>query len=318
MLSEYALLPPHWSQHRDAFGNVYYYNEVTQEESQTHPYEKFLQASKTITKASATKRPSSSSRPTTTMSQSPEEFFKDVLGTNNKPSDENREVPGGESGTGKEYHYYDSSKKSSTDLLQIEYPPGSPNSNQSPLNPFEDQPEELGRDTRKSTGTGKSGGVKYDYHCQWNERDLFGKVSLYGLTIRFLENGDTLVKFDGIEGAWTYTALKGPYGTLEMADLFIGAKINVFGRHLTISSANAAACHWIHDESRRLRHQQNEFRKKIEAIGEVPCIRKKVVETVRHITRNTKTMGQTNIRQLMKENARLGEQLANLGLAQQI
>jgi hypothetical protein len=138
------------------------------------------------------------------------------------------------------------------------------------------------------------------------------------LTIRFLDNGDTLLKFDGINGEWTFTALKGPYGVLEMQDLFIGARVNVFGRHLTISSANAAACNWIQSEQARLEKEQEEFRRKIESLGEVPCIRKKTISTIRDITRNAKTAGQTNLRQILKDNARLGDQLASLGLADQI
>jgi hypothetical protein len=291
MLSEYTILPPHWREVRDRYGNVSYRNDITGEESTTHPYEKFLEATKTIKLAKP-------SRPSTTSSQSPEEYFKDILSNTN-------DFEGGVE------------RNASRDSQQFEsFNNDSPTTeNLPPLPPLRNP---LLDESRPTTGKKKSKGVKYDYHCQWSERDIFGKVTLYGLTIRFLENGDTLLKFDGIDGEWTFTSLKGPYGCLEMYDLYIGAKINVFGRHLTISSANAAACHWIQSEQARLEKQQDEFRKKIELLGEVPCVKKKLTNTIRHITRNEKTAGQTNLRQILKDNARLGEQLANLGLGAQL
>lgn len=154
-----------------------------------------------------------------------------------------------------------------------------------------------------------------EYYCQWSERDLFGKVNLFGLRIRYGEDS-TIVKFDGIEGEWIYSALEGPYGPIQMEDLFIGAKVTVFGRHLTISSINTAATKWIEKEEKRLRKQQDEFTHKLESVNAVPCVRKPHQGTVRHITRAAKGIGQTNLRKMKNENARLGEQMAQLGLGQ--
>ncbi len=167
-----------------------------------------------------------------------------------------------------------------------------------------------------SSGAGRRGEVHYDYHCQWSERDAFGKVILYGLTLRVVPDdmGKIYIKFDGMAGQWEYAALKGPYGSLELHDLFIGAKLNVFGRHLSISSANHEALRWIDKEQQHLMKQQENFRKLIERVGQVPVVRRPAAKAVQHITRDVKTKGQVNLRNLLKDNAKLGEQLASLGL----
>jgi hypothetical protein len=141
---------------------------------------------------------------------------------------------------------------------------------------------------------------------------------MYGLTIRFLADNSTLVRFDGIDASWTFTALKGPYGVLEKYDLFVGSKISLFGRHLTISSANGAACRWIRQEKTRLEKQQAEFRRRIESVGQTPCVRKREKETAQSIARTLKGDEYTNLRFLLKDSARLGEQLAKLGLASKV
>jgi hypothetical protein len=339
-----SILPPHWRQTISEEGRVLYFNEISQEYSETHPYQRYLEASKTIFH-----RTSSRSRPSTTNTQNTEDFFKDVIG---KPhyntvqghgissSDNSQEIrdyydadaddcDDREHGQTIQYHDIENTNASGHQLYQIaenpsikransRSPPKSPKLLGLPNNSPTQLTNPLLDESSPNKDTKKKGGIKYDFHCQWSERDLFGKVTLYGLTIRFLETGEMMLKFDGIDGEWTFTSLKGPYGCLEMSDLYIGARIQVFGRHLTISSANAAACHWILNETTRLKKQQEEFQKRVESVGQVPCIQRKPISTIRHITRNSKTIGQTNLRQVMKENARLGEQLANLGLAHQI
>ena len=83
-----------------------------------------------------------------------------------------------------------------------------------------------------------------DFRCQWKESGLFG-IQAYGMIIRFFTDGSTQVKFDGVDAEWIFTVLDGPYGPVDKYDLFIGAKVKVFGRHLTISSANVSVCHEI-------------------------------------------------------------------------
>ena len=154
-----------------------------------------------------------------------------------------------------------------------------------------------------------------EYKCQWSERDLFGKVNLYSLFIRYYAN-QTIVKFDGIDGEWIYSNLKGPYGLVEQEDLFIGAKVTVFGRHLSISSINTAATKWIAKTEKILRKQQEAFCGRIESVNAIPCVKKTQPTASRNITRENKGIGNCNLRKLKNENARLGEQIASLGLAQ--
>ena len=159
-------------------------------------------------------------------------------------------------------------------------------------------------------------GKFYDYFCQWNERNLDGKVSLFGLTIRYYsETGQTLVKFDGIVGEWLFSQLKGPYGSIEQLDLFIGAKVNVFGRHLSISAASAEAINWIERAKKRLEKQQRAYQEKIISVGKNPVVAVKTPGPVRHITRGVRPPGTCDLRRLALENARLGEQIADIGLA---
>lgn len=157
-----------------------------------------------------------------------------------------------------------------------------------------------------------------EYHCQWKERNAFGQMSMYGLTLRFdLSNGTTSVRFDGVANSdWTFTALKGPYGALEPHDLYVGAKVQVFGRHLTISTANSAAVRWIEREAKRLNNLQAKFRKRIESVGQKPIVIAPKPEVVRHVERENKKAGQINMRKLLTDVSKLGEQLANLGLAE--
>lgn len=177
--------------------------------------------------------------------------------------------------------------------------------------PMKLQPAESPNQTEKKSPV-------YEYHCQWKERNVFGHASIYGLTLQFNpDDGSTLVKFDGVrEGEWTFTSLQGPYGVLEMHDLFIGAKIEVFGRHLTISTANGPAARWIHSESKRLIKMQNAFRARIESVGHKPVVPKPEVQAVKNIMRDTKTVGMANLRKMSMDCAKLGEQVAQLGLAQ--
>jgi hypothetical protein len=163
-------------------------------------------------------------------------------------------------------------------------------------------------------------GKYYEYHCQWSERDLFGKVNLYGLTFRYYEESHkTLIKFDGLVGEWVYSVIQGPYGPLEHIDFFIGAKIKVFGRTVTISSASGSAVRWIEAQRKKLEKQQERFREKIMAVGGVPCVKPKPKDVVRNITRGDGAEpGHTDLRKVLQLNAKLGEQLVSLGLCDQL
>ena len=165
-------------------------------------------------------------------------------------------------------------------------------------------------------------GDYHEFHCQWTEHDGLGKKNIFGLTIRYyLQSLETLIKFDGIDGEWVNTEISGPSGdSLDQYDLFIGAKVIVFGRHLTISSASNKAIQWIEREKKRLEKQQESFRQMITCIGKIPCIRERAApDIVRHITRGRAIPpGHENLRRLKMENVKLGEQVVTLGLGGQL
>lgn len=121
--------------------------------------------------------------------------------------------------------------------------------------------------------------------------------------------------FAGIEAEWIYSALDGPSGPLEQSDLYIGAKINVFGRHLTISSANLSAIQWIEREANTIEKRVEDYRNRILSMGVTPCVKKIPPPVVRNITRSTRMKGQRDLRLLRNEFSKLGEQLANLGFS---
>ena len=155
----------------------------------------------------------------------------------------------------------------------------------------------------------------FDYHCQWSERDPTGKVKSYGLSIRFISNEKIMVKLDGIDAEWIYSSLLGPSGPLERCDLFIGAKVKVFGRHLTISSASLAAVQWIEKEADKIEKKTEDYRNRILSMGVTPCVKKMPPSTIRNITRSTRITGQRDLRVLRNSLSKLGEQLANLGFS---
>lgn len=154
-----------------------------------------------------------------------------------------------------------------------------------------------------------------DFHCHWKELGLFGDTNSYGLTIRYnIEDGSSIIKFDGVDAKWYMNALEGAYGPVERWDLFIGAKVKIFGRHLTITSANASVCHWNDVQAKKLQKKQEWLRQKIESVGAVPIVRRQVPVCIKHIVRASKAEGRTDLRRLFNENTKLYEQLVKLGL----
>jgi hypothetical protein len=260
------ILPPHWHKRGDGNG---YYNDLTNETSDSNPINKFFQFRS--------------------------KYFTD--------SEENTHLP-------PEYKYANNSNTVSAPSPH--YIPFS--SDHDEISNVSGDFQELER-TTDNTVVIECKGKSYDYKCQWNERDCNGKVSLYGLTVRFYEDNSTLIKFDGIDGEWVYSALQGTHGPITHHDLFIGARLVIFGRHLTVSSANAASIRWSEKEFKRLNQQQEAFRKRILSVGHIPCSRLKEPDTVRHITRNEKSAANHDLRKVLIETGKLGEQLVALGLA---
>jgi hypothetical protein len=160
-------------------------------------------------------------------------------------------------------------------------------------------------------------GQKYqDFRCMWKEFGLMGETNSYGLVIRYYPDGQTVIKFDGVEGMWHLSQLTGPYGPIDRYDLFVGAKVMVFGRHMSIASCGASTCRWIEDEGRRLAQQQEWLQQRIESVGAVPLVhRAPPVGPNSAQGRSGKPAGSDDLRRRANQNAKLAEQLAGLGMA---
>ena len=293
----YSLLPPHWSYREDSDT---YFNEISHEETSEHPITIFMRARQEVINP-------------------PEnddigiEIERIAYEKEMAATEMNNEAEFGNTGV----ENTENVMRSPVDIVETSVP--NPDNNSEKEENINEKLQQNKQDVAElELPTGKF----YEYHCQWNERDLFGKVSLYGLTFRYyVESHKTLIKFDGLVGEWVYSVLQGPYGPLEHIDFFIGAKIKVFGRQVTISSASGSSIKWIENERKKLERQQNRFREKIVSVGQVPCVRARQIETVRHITRGSDTgvvPGHTDLRKLLQHNARLGEQLVSLGLCDQL
>lgn len=279
----YSLLPPHWSYNSD---NNSYYNEITNEETPDHPITIFISARQQV------------------LNLPPNdpigiEIERIQYAAQNMPDS-----------VAQDFEEREVRAENGDDAIP------------DTLEPNVSSKEDIIGDQDAVSELELPSGKFYEYHCQWSERDLFGKVNLYGLIFRYYEESHkTLIKFDGLVGEWVYSAIQGPYGPLEHIDFFIGAKIKVFGRQVTISSASGSAVRWIEAQRKKLERQQERFREKIMAIGQVPCVRPKQKEVVRHITRGEGTgaePGHTDLRKLLQLNAKLGEQLVSLGLCDQL
>ena len=155
------------------------------------------------------------------------------------------------------------------------------------------------------------------FRCEWKETGLFGDRHCFGLTLLYDNNDQNiLLKFDGIDNAsWQYSVLEGPHGPVDRYDLFIGSRVKLLGRSLTICSASSTATKWIDREYKKLLKQQEFLISKVESVGTKPVVRRQTVVSMVNIERDFKgTGGRCDLRKALNENKRLSEQLAGLGL----
>ena len=180
-------------------------------------------------------------------------------------------------------------------------------------------PYEFGSDESRAVALVSDGastrGLHWDFRCVWKELGLFGHVNSYGLTIRYFEDGRTVIKFDGLDGKWMFSQLLGSHGPLDRYDFFVGAKVRIFGRHLTISSTNASTCQWIDDEGKRLLKKQDWLQSRIESVGAVPAVRRNEPIGIKCNFTRKGNSGNADLRRIHSENTKLLEQLASLGMA---
>lgn len=154
-----------------------------------------------------------------------------------------------------------------------------------------------------------------EFRCSWKEINPNGTKYGFVLILKFFDDQSFEIRFDGVDGCWQMPKLVGPYGPLDRHDLFIGAKIKVFGRHLTITSASAATCREIDEEGERLARKQEWLRRKVESVGAIPVVKRPPPSQNNSFSRGSKTSGSCNLRKLVQENNKLGEQLSHLGMS---
>jgi hypothetical protein len=159
-------------------------------------------------------------------------------------------------------------------------------------------------------------GLRYfDFRCLWRETSLFGEINSYGLTVRWYMDRSVTITFDGLEGKWDLSHLEGLYGPIERIDLFVGAKLNIFGRKMSINSCGASTCKWIEDEGQRLKKQQNWLQERVESVGKVPVVRRPPPKgPLQNSGRGGRPAGSDDLRRMTTENSKLLEQLAKIGM----
>lgn len=158
-----------------------------------------------------------------------------------------------------------------------------------------------------------------EFRCNWKEKGLFGNTNAFGLVIRYYSSQKIMVCFDDVDAKWEFSQLEGPHGPLSRYDLFVGAKVKLFGRTLTICSCNATVCHAIEMEGQRLAKKANWLQSKIESVGMQPCIKRTSDAggtVIRHISRSSKSYGSVNLRKSSLANMKLREQMIAIGLQQ--
>ena len=142
-----------------------------------------------------------------------------------------------------------------------------------------------------------------------------GSNRFYNAVLRYYHDScKCTIKFDGIDAVWRYATLEGEFGPLNRYDLYIGAQIQLFGRHLTIMTSTAVVCRWIDEEASFLEMQRLWLQEKISASGNQPIIKKEPQFQIQHVERITKTTGTKNLRRIFTQVCKLKEQLVDLGL----
>ena len=166
----------------------------------------------------------------------------------------------------------------------------------------------------------KRGGDKYEeFLCLWREYRLLGGVNSYCLKLRYFSNTKRIdLLFEGVEACWSY-----PEGLhngksnmlVDENDLFLGSQLNIFGRHISITSASADICMAIDLRAEALLKRRAWLQGKIELVGAIPVIRRDAPTAIRNIVRHSNHSGRSDLRKLININLKLQEQLVDLGLS---
>lgn len=158
-------------------------------------------------------------------------------------------------------------------------------------------------------------GETFDFRCTWQEVGLMGNIYSYGVSLRYFASDQHVeIRFDGVEAAWVFNKLLGPYGPVDRNDLFVGAQIKIFGRHLSITSTTADICMDIDKRAEHFQKEKAWLQSKIESVGAVPAIRREAQTTTRNITRHSNQSGRYNLRKMYNDNVKLKGQMGELGI----
>lgn len=158
--------------------------------------------------------------------------------------------------------------------------------------------------------------VAYDFNCEWKEIGLMGRTLSYTMVLSyFLDDKHFEIRFHGVNAVWRYNKLEGIYGPIELIDLFVGNKIVIFDRHLTITSTTLEICNMIDHEAQKLQKHKAYLQSKLDKVGVIPVIRRETPSTTRHITRASSKSGTCNLRKIHIDICKLNEQLVDLGLS---
>jgi len=148
-----------------------------------------------------------------------------------------------------------------------------------------------------------------DFFSSWNHVSPLGQLTVYSLTLRFYKDQSALMIIHNINNArYPLESIDGLYGPVSRLDLFIGSQVKLFGRNVIIKSAGRRVCEQIEAAGEYLMKKQLWIISKIEEVGVHPIIRPSADGTKR-------TVGQMNLRLILKQNWALCEQLTALGHA---
>jgi hypothetical protein len=172
----------------------------------------------------------------------------------------------------------------------------------------------LKEDSATNESAVKEDGDFGEFTCRWREQNMSGEKINYSVTLRYyVESRRITVRFDGVDAQWRYSEIEGRYGPITRHDLFLGARIKLFGRSLTINAVAGDACSWIDHEAVLLRRQREFLQDKIISVGAMPVVKRDSPQQLSSIGREV--AGSVNLRRLFNEVMQLREQLSDLGLS---
>jgi len=102
-------------------------------------------------------------------------------------------------------------------------------------------------------------------------------------------------------------------GRLEASDLYIGAKIQLLGRDITLQEATTASVEWLESVGKSLKRKKRKLQKRVESLGFKACVEETYKDLdPTSIKRNSYILGSTNLQKLKKDIVQLESQIRQL------